>query len=62
MSQHLEKMELGDFIDVRGPNGLLVYNGKGTIIQIKVIPMLPSSNMGFSVHKESQEKLVQLTS
>ena len=29
MSQHLEKMELGDFIDVRGPNGLLTYEGQG---------------------------------
>jgi len=29
MSQHLDKMEVGDFIDVRGPSGLLVYNGKG---------------------------------
>jgi len=29
MSQYLEKMELGDTIDVRGPSGLLVYNGKG---------------------------------
>ncbi|XP_055998028.1 NADH-cytochrome b5 reductase 3-like isoform X1 [Ostrea edulis] len=29
MSQHLENMSIGDFIDVRGPNGLLVYEGKG---------------------------------
>ena len=29
MSQHLERMEIGDYIDVRGPNGLLVYNGRG---------------------------------
>lgn len=29
MSQYLNNMQLGDFIDVRGPNGLLVYNGKG---------------------------------
>ena len=29
MSQYLNSMELGDFIDVRGPNGLLVYDGKG---------------------------------
>jgi len=29
MSQHLENMKTGDYIDVRGPNGLLVYEGKG---------------------------------
>ncbi len=30
MSQHLEAMNIGDTIDVRGPNGLLVYNGQGS--------------------------------
>ena len=29
MSQHLENMKIGDTIDVRGPSGHLVYNGKG---------------------------------
>lgn len=29
MSQHLDSLSIGDFIDVRGPNGLLVYNGRG---------------------------------
>ena len=29
MSQYLENMEIGDYIDFRGPNGLLVYDGKG---------------------------------
>ena len=29
MSQHLDSLQIGDFIDVRGPNGLLVYNGRG---------------------------------
>ena len=29
MSQHLENMKIGDSIDVRGPSGLLVYNGRG---------------------------------
>ncbi|XP_078608149.1 NADH-cytochrome b5 reductase 3-like [Branchiostoma floridae x Branchiostoma japonicum] len=29
MSQYLENMQLGDFIDVRGPSGLLVYDGNG---------------------------------
>lgn len=32
MSQYLNSMELGDFIDVRGPNGLLVYDGKGNFL------------------------------
>ncbi|ESO97296.1 hypothetical protein LOTGIDRAFT_214125 [Lottia gigantea] len=31
MSQHLESMSINDYIDVRGPNGLLVYEGKGTM-------------------------------
>lgn len=30
MSQYLEGMEIGDYIDFRGPNGLLVYQGRGT--------------------------------
>lgn len=30
MSQYLENMDIGDYIDVRGPNGLLQYAGKGT--------------------------------
>ena len=30
MSQYLENMEIGDTIDVRGPSGLLVYQGNGT--------------------------------
>ncbi|XP_061577178.1 NADH-cytochrome b5 reductase 2 [Cololabis saira] len=29
MSQHLDNMAIGDTIDFRGPNGLLVYKGKG---------------------------------
>ncbi|XP_061466491.1 NADH-cytochrome b5 reductase 2 isoform X1 [Rhineura floridana] len=29
MSQHLDNMKIGDTIDFRGPNGLLVYNGSG---------------------------------
>jgi len=31
MSQHLDSLLIGDYIDVRGPNGLLVYNGRGWI-------------------------------
>ncbi|KAL5007086.1 hypothetical protein ScPMuIL_015892 [Solemya velum] len=30
MSQYLDNMETGDFIDVRGPNGLLVYEAPGS--------------------------------
>nr|XP_003224227.1 PREDICTED: NADH-cytochrome b5 reductase 2 isoform X2 [Anolis carolinensis] len=29
MSQHLDSMKVGDTIDFRGPNGLLVYKGSG---------------------------------
>jgi len=29
MSQHLDNMKIGDFIDVRGPSGLLEYIGEG---------------------------------
>lgn len=30
MSQYLESMSIGDAIDVRGPSGLLIYEGQGT--------------------------------
>ncbi|GAB6029997.1 NADH-cytochrome b5 reductase 2 [Chamberlinius hualienensis] len=29
MSQYLDNLQINDTIDVRGPNGLLIYNGKG---------------------------------
>ena len=29
MTQYMENMKIGDYIDVRGPNGLLVYEGMG---------------------------------
>jgi len=29
MTQYLDNMNIGDSIDVRGPSGLLVYNGRG---------------------------------
>lgn len=29
MSQYLDNMEIGDTVDFRGPNGLLVYDGNG---------------------------------
>jgi cytochrome-b5 reductase len=29
MSQYMESMEIGDFLDFRGPSGLLVYKGRG---------------------------------
>uniref|UniRef100_A0A8C8APZ6 cytochrome-b5 reductase n=1 Tax=Otus sunia TaxID=257818 RepID=A0A8C8APZ6_9STRI len=32
MSQYLDDMKIGDIIDVRGPNGLLVYKGAGTFL------------------------------
>ena len=28
MTQYLDNMNIGDSIDVRGPSGLLVYNGR----------------------------------
>lgn len=31
MSQYLDNMKIGDTIDFRGPNGLLVYKGTGTV-------------------------------
>lgn len=31
MSQYLDDMKIGDIIDFRGPNGLLVYKGSGTV-------------------------------
>lgn len=31
MSQYLENMKIGDTIEFRGPNGLLVYQGKGEL-------------------------------
>ncbi|KAH9518803.1 NADH-cytochrome b5 reductase 3 [Bulinus truncatus] len=30
MTQYLENMDIGDYIDIRGPNGLLQYVGKGS--------------------------------
>lgn len=32
MSQYLNSMNIGDTIDFRGPNGLLVYKGPGTLM------------------------------
>lgn len=29
LSQHLESLQIGDTIDFRGPNGLLIYKGRG---------------------------------
>jgi len=34
MTQHLESLAIGDSIDVRGPSGLLVYQGRG-VFEIK---------------------------
>lgn len=35
MSQYLDKMSIGDTIDFRGPNGLLVYQGNGMVSKWK---------------------------
>lgn len=32
MTQYLENMKIGDTIDFRGPNGLLVYEGLGSFL------------------------------
>ena len=32
MTQYLESLSVGETIDVRGPSGLLVYNGKGQFL------------------------------
>lgn len=32
MSQYLDGMTIGDTIDFRGPNGLLVYKGNGVVM------------------------------
>ena len=37
MTQHLESMAIGDFIDVRGPNGLLNYKGNGKCVIGKLV-------------------------
>ena len=31
MSQYMNDMEIGDFLDFRGPEGLLIYKGKGRL-------------------------------
>ena len=31
LTQYLEEMKLGDYIDVRGPSGLIVYRGRGEL-------------------------------
>lgn len=31
MSQYLESMSIGDYMDVRGPNGLLIYESLGRL-------------------------------
>ncbi|CAO2601442.1 NADH-cytochrome b5 reductase 3 [Lemmus lemmus] len=44
MSQYLENMNIGDTIEFRGPNGLLVYQGKGPhraqLLQSPIFPFL----------------------
>ncbi|CAG0903385.1 unnamed protein product [Cyprideis torosa] len=43
MSQYLESLEIGDTIDVRGPNGLLVYDGKGKFLIRKEKKLPPNT-------------------
>jgi hypothetical protein len=54
MSQHLESLDLGETIDVRGPNGLLVYEGHGNFAikpdkksAVKVVPVKRVGQLGF---------------
>ena len=44
MTQYLENLPIGDTIDVRGPSGLLIYNGKG-VFDIKEDKKGPSKNV-----------------
>lgn len=45
MTQYLEKMEIGDTIDVRGPSGRLIYHGRGDF-EIKAVKRIdPSHNI-----------------
>ena len=44
MTQYLENLPLGDTIDVRGPSGLLIYNGKG-VFDIKEDKKGPSKEV-----------------
>uniref|UniRef100_A0A5F8GDJ3 cytochrome-b5 reductase n=1 Tax=Monodelphis domestica TaxID=13616 RepID=A0A5F8GDJ3_MONDO len=37
MSQYLDNMKIGDTIDFRGPNGLLIYNGQGITPMLQLI-------------------------
>jgi len=50
MSQYLESMSIGDTIDVRGPSGLLVYDGKG---QFSIKPDKKSDAKSVSVSRVS---------
>jgi len=44
MTQYLENLPIGDTIDVRGPSGLLIYNGKG-VFDIKEDKKGPSKEV-----------------
>lgn len=45
LTQYLEKMEIGDTIDVRGPSGRLIYHGRGDF-EIKAVKRKdPSQNL-----------------
>lgn len=40
MSQYLDNMAIGDSIDFRGPNGLLVYKGNGMVCVLLSVELL----------------------
>ncbi|MEQ2185011.1 hypothetical protein GOODEAATRI_013795 [Goodea atripinnis] len=42
MSQYLDNMAIGDTIDFRGPNGLLIYEGKGITPMLQLIRRITS--------------------
>jgi hypothetical protein len=47
LTQYMEGLQIGDTIDVRGPNGLLVYKGRGQVILVPVVVIartLPKAN------------------
>ena len=37
MSQHLDSLELGDTIDIRGPEGKVTYLGRGELLVVSCV-------------------------
>lgn len=65
MSQYLEKMNIGDVMDVRGPNGLLIYNGRGnfaikpdkkSVAKIKPVKRLGKIAFGYPATTEQRRQ------